>query len=166
MVYEPPYHACSPNMVTVRVCSKLKTSWKSVIFTNKVGKNALYFVDVRLLLPIRRYASRLPTTISYLGRTRGIIVKYSQNKCDLYFSFVWAWRRMNQFERFECSNTWTFTWVNFFTVCMGPLWEHQKHVTMKNNWSFKVKINADVFFRFCQDSQRWEFLSWKRSRTK
>ena len=25
-------------MVTVRVCSKLKTSWKSVVFTNKVGR--------------------------------------------------------------------------------------------------------------------------------
>ena len=33
-------------MVTVRVCSKLKTSWKSVVFTNKVGKNSRYFVGV------------------------------------------------------------------------------------------------------------------------
>ena len=33
-------------MVTVRVCSKLKTSWKSVGFTNKVGKNFRYFVGV------------------------------------------------------------------------------------------------------------------------
>ena len=31
-------------MVTVRVCSKLKTSWKSVVFTNKVRKNSPYFV--------------------------------------------------------------------------------------------------------------------------
>ena len=31
-------------MVTVRVCSKLKTSRKSVVFTNKVGKNSSYFV--------------------------------------------------------------------------------------------------------------------------
>ena len=35
---------CSPNMVTVRVCWKLNTSWKSVVFTNKVGKNSPYFV--------------------------------------------------------------------------------------------------------------------------
>ena len=67
---------------------KIKNKLKIGDFTNKVGKNALYFVDVRLLLPIRRYASRLPSTISYPGRTRGIIVKYSENKCDLYFSFV------------------------------------------------------------------------------
>ena len=33
-------------MVTVRICSKLKTSWKSVVFTNKVGKNSPYFVGV------------------------------------------------------------------------------------------------------------------------
>ena len=34
-------------MVTARVCSKLKTSWKLVVFTNKVGKNSRYcFVGV------------------------------------------------------------------------------------------------------------------------
>ena len=43
MVYEniPCYH-----MVTVRIWSRLKTSWKSVIFTNKVGKNSRYSVGV------------------------------------------------------------------------------------------------------------------------
>ena len=33
-------------MLTVCVCSKLKTSWKLVVFTNKVGKNSEYFVVV------------------------------------------------------------------------------------------------------------------------
>ena len=37
---------CSPDIVTVRVCSKLKTSWKSVVFTNKVEKNSQYFMGV------------------------------------------------------------------------------------------------------------------------
>ena len=37
---------CSPNMVTLRVCSKVKTSRKLVGFTNKVGKNSRYFSDV------------------------------------------------------------------------------------------------------------------------
>ena len=37
---------CSQNLVTVCVCSKLKTSWKSVVFTNKVRKNSRYFVGV------------------------------------------------------------------------------------------------------------------------
>ena len=37
---------CSPNMVTVRVRSKLKISRKSVVFTNKAGKNSRYFVGV------------------------------------------------------------------------------------------------------------------------
>ena len=36
----------SPNMVTVRVCWKLKTSWKSAVFTKKVGKNSPYLVGV------------------------------------------------------------------------------------------------------------------------
>ena len=31
-------------MVTVRLCSKFKTTWKSVVFTNKFGKNSRYFV--------------------------------------------------------------------------------------------------------------------------
>ena len=37
------YHALQIFMVTVCVCSKLKTSWKSVVSTNKVGKNSWYF---------------------------------------------------------------------------------------------------------------------------
>ena len=37
---------CSPNMVTVRNCSNFKTSWKSVVFRNKVRKNSRYFVGV------------------------------------------------------------------------------------------------------------------------
>ena len=36
---------CSPNMVNVRVSSKLKTSWKSVV-VKIVGKNSRYFVGV------------------------------------------------------------------------------------------------------------------------
>ena len=65
--------SCSPNMVTVRVCSKLKTSWKSVVFTNKVGKNFRYFVGVfnKTIIP-----PALVGYISYPTRTRGIIVKY------------------------------------------------------------------------------------------
>ena len=41
-------------MVTVLVCSKLKTSWKSVGFTNKVGKNSRYFVGVlnKTIIPL------------------------------------------------------------------------------------------------------------------
>ena len=54
---------CSPNMVTVRVCSKLKTSWKSVVFTNKVGENSRYYVAVfnKTIIPLALgvYATRL-----------------------------------------------------------------------------------------------------------
>ena len=46
-------------MVTVRLCSKSKTSWKSVVFTNKVEKNSRYFVGVFnktiILLALVRY---------------------------------------------------------------------------------------------------------------
>ena len=40
-------------MVTVRVCTKLKTSWKSAVFTNKVSKKN-YFVGVfnKTIIPL------------------------------------------------------------------------------------------------------------------
>ena len=54
---------CSPNIVTVRVSSKLKTSWKSVVFTNKVGENSRYYVAVfnKTIIPLAlvEYATRL-----------------------------------------------------------------------------------------------------------
>ena len=41
-------------MVTVRVCSKLKTSWKSIVLKNKVGENSWYFVGVfnKTIIPL------------------------------------------------------------------------------------------------------------------
>ena len=41
-------------MVTVRICTKFKTSWKSAVFTNKVGKNSRYFVGVfnKTIIPL------------------------------------------------------------------------------------------------------------------
>ena len=49
MVHEPLYHGLS-----VRVWSKLKTSWKSIIFKNKVGENSRYFVGVfnKTIIPL------------------------------------------------------------------------------------------------------------------
>ena len=56
MVYET-FIPCSPNILTVHVCSKLKTSLKLVDFTNKVGKNSRYFVGVfNKTKSTRRYA--------------------------------------------------------------------------------------------------------------
>ena len=65
-------------MVTVRVCSKLKTSWKSVVFTNKVGKNSRYFVGVfnKTIIPLALVGYEMIIAISYPTRTRGIIVNY------------------------------------------------------------------------------------------
>ena len=48
---------CSPNL------SKLKTSWKSVVFTNKVGENSRYYVAVftKTVIPLAlvEYATHL-----------------------------------------------------------------------------------------------------------
>ena len=53
MVYEPLYHALQI-WLTVRICSKVKTSWKSVVFTNKVGKISRYFVGIsnKTIIPL------------------------------------------------------------------------------------------------------------------
>ena len=64
-------------MVTVRIRSKLKTSWKSVVSTNIVGKNSRYFVDVfnKTIIPLR--ATRLvgfhPSHIQHFN-AGGIII--------------------------------------------------------------------------------------------
>ena len=70
---------CSPNMVTVRVCSKLKTSCKSVVFTNKVGSNSRYFVGVfnKAIIPLKLVGYEMIIANSYPTRARGVIVKYS-----------------------------------------------------------------------------------------
>ena len=87
MVYEPLYHALQT--ITLRVCSNLKTSWKSVVFTNKVGKTLINSYSTRAC-GIWDYYSQLRTArlVGYLlshispTRTRGIIVKYILRKLN------------------------------------------------------------------------------------
>ena len=66
-------------MVTVRVCSKLKTICKSVVFTNKVGSNSRYFVGVfnKTINPLKLVEYEMIIANSYLTRARGVIVKYT-----------------------------------------------------------------------------------------
>ena len=69
---------CSPNMSTVRVCSKLKTRWKSVVFTNKVGKNFRYFRGVfnKTVIPLALVGYEIIIANHCLTHTRGIIASY------------------------------------------------------------------------------------------
>ena len=48
-------------MITVRVRSKLKTSGESVVFTNTVGKNSRYFVDIfnKAIIPLTPFANHV-----------------------------------------------------------------------------------------------------------
>ena len=57
---------------------KLISSWKSVVLTNKVGKNCRYFVGVfnKTIIPIALVGDEMVISNSYPMRTRGIIVKY------------------------------------------------------------------------------------------
>ena len=63
-------------MVTVLVCSKLKT--------NKVGKNSRHSVGVfdKTIIPLALVGYEMIIAISYPTRTRGIIVKYKSYKYD------------------------------------------------------------------------------------
>ena len=63
-------------MVTVCVCSKLKTSLKLVVFSNKVWKNSQYFVGV-FVFPLTLNGCVMILANSYPTRTRGIIVNYN-----------------------------------------------------------------------------------------
>ena len=86
MAYEPLYHACSPNMVTVCVRSKLKTSWKSVVFKNKVGEKSRYFVGVlnKTIIPLVVVGYDMIIANSNLTRTHGIIVNHYHYRYHCY----------------------------------------------------------------------------------
>ena len=64
-------------MVTVRVCFKLKRSRKSVVFTNKVGKNSRYFVGVfnKTIISLVLFGYEMIIANSYPTRIRGISVR-------------------------------------------------------------------------------------------
>ena len=63
-------------MVTAFVCSKLKTSWKLVVFSNKAWKNI--FVGV-FVFPLTLAGYVMIIANSYPTRTRGIIVNYNDH---------------------------------------------------------------------------------------
>ena len=76
-------------MVTVHVCSKLETNWKSIVFTNKVGKNSRYFVGVfnktiipfalvgyKMIIANTALRALLAIIVLYPTHTRGMFVKY------------------------------------------------------------------------------------------
>ena len=91
-------------MVTVRVCSKLKTSRKLVVFTDIVGKNSRYLVGVfnKTIIPLARVGDKLiiaktnsalraslAITISYPMRTRGIIANYAALLSNWEITYEW-----------------------------------------------------------------------------
>ena len=59
---------------------KLKTSRKTVVFTNKVGKNSGYIVGgfSRTIIPVALVGYEMIIANSYSTPTRGIIVKYGR----------------------------------------------------------------------------------------
>ena len=85
----------------VLACSKLKTSLKSVVFTNKVAKNSRYFVGVfnNTIIPLALVGYEMIIANSYPTRTRGILVKYT------HWILMSTWRK-NKTLLFHCDVTW------------------------------------------------------------
>ena len=79
-------------MVTVRVCSKLKTSCKSVVFTNKVGNTSRYFVGVfnKTINPLKLVEYEMIIANSYPTRARGVIVKYTSLRKSFKNAFTYT----------------------------------------------------------------------------
>ena len=83
---------------------KLKTSWKSVVFIDKVGKNSRYFVGVfnKTIIPFALIGYEMITGNLYPTRTRGIIVQYTNvllTQCGVKMAEYWP----SSFMRF-CSS--------------------------------------------------------------
>ena len=91
-------------MVTVSVCSKLKTSWKSVAFTKKVGKNSRYFVGVfnKTIILLALVGYEMIIAKSYPTRTGGIIVKYTTSRL-LKWDQVSFWKTRKKLGEYRVS---------------------------------------------------------------
>ena len=76
----PTYDNCTR---LVRIKNKLK----SVVFTNKVGKNSRYFVGVfnRTIISLALVGYEISIANSHPTRTRGIIVEYTAKRYKNHF---------------------------------------------------------------------------------
>ena len=76
----PTYDNCTR---LVRIKNKLK----SVVFTNKVGKNSRYFVGVfnRTIISLALVGYEISIANSHPTRTRGIIVEYTAKHYKNHF---------------------------------------------------------------------------------
>ena len=65
-------------MVTVCICSKLKTSWKLIVFTNKVRKNSWYFEGIfyKTIIPLALFGYEMIVANSHPTHKCGIIVNW------------------------------------------------------------------------------------------
>ena len=129
------YIQCSPNMVTVCVCSKLKTSWKLVVISNKAWKNSRYFVGV-FVFPLTLAGRVMIIANSYPTRTRGIIVNYNDHG--------------TQFSHFRTSGVlhllWWQLWNIFITwvVCGWTYLTTGKFLQWKQIWVKYLELMNNI----------------------
>ena len=82
-------------MVTVRVCSKLKTSWKPLVFANKVWRNSRYFAGVfnKTIIPLALVGYDMIIANSVLRTSLAlyhlISNAHSWNNCSIHFIILY-----------------------------------------------------------------------------
>ena len=86
-------------MVTVRVCSKLKTSWYLVVFTNKVGKNSRYFVSFfnKTIIPLALVGYEMIIAIlpSHIQRASWNNYSFGGLFCRENWEITYEWQNRN-----------------------------------------------------------------------
>ena len=147
-------------MLTVRVCSKLKTSWKLVVFTDIVGKNSRYFVGVfnKTIIPLARVGDKmiiaktnsalrasLAITISYPTRSRGIIANYAALFALEIEKLLSLWMTKSQCQKPQLQSVLYFLCYDTFFNFFDSIWVF---VAVKSKCRSWLKIfNSNLFLQ-------------------
>ena len=130
-------------MVAVRVCSKLKITWKSVDFTNKVWKNSRYFVGVfnKTIISLALVGYEMIFANSYPAHTRGITREFTQRRRR-------RWRERQKAIGLDNKTTTLLVHHGFLYISLPSLHEYNLKVT---NFTFsrgREQKTTTFFFFF------------------
>ena len=157
-------------MVTVRVYSKLKTSWKSVGFTNKVGKNSRYFVGVfnKTIIPLALVGYEL-STVSYPTCTRGIWIANLLVAPTLCFKARLSAKPFSQERRLTSFSKWEF-WNSEMAFCsldspsesaltrLEDFERNKQETSSDKKKRTHLEASADESIAFFRQSITWKIL--------
>ena len=160
MAYEPFSTMLSKYGNSVSVCSKLKASWKSVVFTNKARKNSRNFVGVfnKTITPLAlpgRDMSRIIVNSYPATRTRqpsppdfattfGIIVKYHE-----------LWEPLVKLSNMANWTQFLRGYVTLFTIFLKNLELFLQHLNSENNFGIGTVSSRLFILRMTKMAMDW-----------